>query len=184
MLHIHRHAHAHRYIHAHTDPHTQTCTCTHTAKETQLPTAACPSQPPHWHTPPSLLACIYCAPTGCVAQPRTDTCWRPSSASPTWWSCRPPCWLQARRGGQGGRKAGEAARASASRRVARGPFRQAAGSHTWLNRDNGGCLAARPPSHRQSLGSSSVRRTAQLGGGQREHKGASQGGWKGPLGAG
>lgn len=150
----------------------------------QLPRAACPSQPPHWHAPPSSLACIYCAPTGRVAQPRTDTCWRPSSASPTWWSCRPPCWLQARRGGQGGRKAGEAVRASASRRVVRGPFWRAAGSHTWLNRDNGGCLAARPPSHRQSLGSSSVRRTAQLGCGQREHKGASQGGWKGPLGAG
>lgn len=71
-------------------------------------------------------------------------------------------------------------RASASRRVARGPFWQAAGSHTWLNRDNGGCLAAQPPSHRQSLGSSSVRRTAQLGRSQREHKGPSQGGGKGP----
>lgn len=52
--------------------------------------------------------------------------------------CQAPGQLSSQQGG--GRQAGRPQRQCVSQRAARGPSWQAACSHTWLNRDNGGCF--------------------------------------------
>lgn len=92
--------------------------------------------PPPQRTPPSWLARIYCAPIGCMAQPRALA--RPP---PSW----PPKCCSRPRGlviskdwttGPASRLVMPCVSQQAGSR--RGPSWQAASSHTWLNRDNGG----------------------------------------------
>lgn len=52
--------------------------------------------------------------------------------------CQAPGQLSSQQGG--GRQAGRPQRQCVSQRAARGPSWRAACSHTWLNRDNGGCF--------------------------------------------
>lgn len=113
-----------------------------------------PPLPTHSCTPPLSLFCIYYTPIGCIVQPqslvRHLSC--PPRASPSWWSSRSQGWLQAR---MGGGSAGRLERQCISQQAAggqqRGPTWRAACRHTWVNRNNGGCSSAQPPSHRHSL---------------------------------
>lgn len=108
---------------------------------------SCPELPgppllTHSRTPPSALARVYCAPIGCMAQPR-------ALARHPFWSQGggPLVQVQApelvtsmdkRRGPN--RKAKEAVHQPAGGgQAAQRPSWLAACLHTWLNRDNGGC---------------------------------------------